>query len=151
MTENAWVSNDACVFDNARIFGDALVSGHAKVFDNARVCGEASMCEYAQACEYAVVSADAELCGHVIVSGSAEVFGDRIEKTNDLINITSNVDSYNITITPNHIKIGCQYHAKTTWFSFTDDQIRKMDGDKAVEWWHEWKPILQQLSKLREE
>ena len=77
--------------------------------------------------------------------GEAEVSGDKIEKTNDLINITSNTCSYNITITPLHIKIGCQYHTKKAWFNFTDDEIRKMDGEKAVEWWKIWKPILKTI------
>ena len=83
--------------------------------------------------------------GNAWVCGNAEVYGDKIEKENDLINITSNADSYNITITPKHIKIGCQYHSKTEWFNFTDDEIAKMDGEKAVEWWRTWKPILKQI------
>ena len=101
--------------------GDAWVSGDAKVYGNARV------------------SCDAE------VYGNADVYGDTIEKENDLINITSNTGSYNITITPNHIKIGCQYHSKTEWFKFTENKIRKMDGKRAVDWWKTWKPILKSI------
>ena len=91
------------------------------------------------------VSGEAEVSGEARVSGNAFVYGDKIEKTNDLINITSNTCSYNITITPLHIKIGCQYHTKKAWFNFTDDEIRKMDGEKAVEWWKIWKPILKTI------
>ena len=100
------------------LYGDAWVSCDAKVYGDAKVSEDA------------------------LVSGDAEVYGDTIEKENDLINITSNAGSYNITITPNHIKIGCQYHSKTAWFKITENKIRKMDGQKAVDWWKTWKPIL---------
>ena len=112
LSGKAWVYGDALVYGNARVYGDAEVYGNALVYGDARV------------------------------SGDALVSGDKIEKENDLVNITSNSGSYNITITPNHIKIGCQYHSKTAWFNFTENEIRKMDGEKAVEWWRTWKPIL---------
>ena len=127
---NAQVSCDAEVYGNAQVYGDAWVSGDARVCGNARVYGNA------------LVSGDAWVSGDANVSGNAEVYGDKIEKENDLINITSNAGSYNITITPNHIKIGCQYHSKTAWFKITENKIRKMDGQKAVDWWKTWKPIL---------
>jgi len=44
---NAWVYDDACVYDdawvsgNARVFGDAWVSGNAWVFGDAEVSGNA--------------------------------------------------------------------------------------------------------------
>lgn len=79
------------------------------------------------------------------LSGNARVYGDEIEKENDLINITSNTGAYNITIMPKHIKIGCQYHSKIAWFNFSDSEIEKMDGEKAVKWWRTWKPILQTI------
>ena len=112
LSGKAWVYGDAEVYGNARVYGDAEVYGNANVYGDARV------------------------------SGDALVSGDKIEKENDLVNITSNSSSYNITITQNHIKIGCQYHSKTAWFNFTDNEIAKMDGDKAVIWWKTWKPIL---------
>lgn len=91
------------------------------------------------------VYGNAQVSGDARVYGNAQVYGDKIEKENDLINITSNAGSYNITITPNHIKIGCQYHSKTAWFKFTDNEIIKMDGEKAVVWWKAWKPILKSI------
>ena len=109
------------------------LSGNAKVYHNTRVYGEA------------LVGGDTLVCGNVRVCGNAEVFNDTIEKENDLVNITSNVGSYNITITPKHINIGCQHHSKTAWFNFTDNEIMKMDGETAVVWWKTWKPILKQI------
>ena len=136
---NAEVSGDAEVYCDAEVHGDALVYGYAKVYGYAEVCGNAEV--YGDAW----VSGKAKVYGNAEVSGNAKVYGDKIEKENDLINITSNIDSYNITITPKHIKIGCQYHSKTAWFNFTDDEIVKMDGEEAVNWWKTWKPILKAI------
>ena len=157
LSDDAWVSDnarifgDARVFGNARIFRNAEVSGDAWVYDNAEVSGDAKVYDNARVSGDAKVSGNARVFCNAEVSGNARVFcnaevsGDKIEKENDLINITSNIGSYNITITPKHIKIGCQYHSKTAWFNFTDDEIVKMDGEKAVNWWKTWKPILKAI------
>ena len=139
LSGDAWVSGDAKVYGNAKVSEDALVSGDAEVYGNSQVYGDAWV-----SCD-ANVYGDAKVSGDANVSGNAEVYGDTIEKENDLINITSNAGSYNITITPNHIKIGCQYHSKTEWFKFTENKIRKMDGKRAVDWWKTWKPILKSI------
>ncbi len=55
---NAWVSGDACVYDNARVYDNACVCGNAWVYGNACVCGDA--------CVY----------GDAWVSGNACVYGD---------------------------------------------------------------------------
>ena len=61
-----------------------------------------------------------------------------------LYNITSN-SQYNITITPNYIKIGCQFHKKDDWFKFTDKEILAMDRKKALTFWKKWKNILREI------
>ena len=172
LSGKAWVYGDAEVYGNARVYGDALVYGNARVYGDAEVYGNANVYGDAEVYGKAWVYGDAEVYGKAWVYGDAEVYGnarvygdaevygnanvygdarvsgdalvsgDKIEKENDLVNITSNSSSYNITITQNHIKIGCQYHSKTAWFNFTDNEIAKMDGDKAVIWWKTWKPIL---------
>jgi len=114
--ENAWV------FGNARVSGDAIVSGYAEVSGNAEVLG------------------NARVSGDAIVSGNAKVSEDVITRGNDVFNITSN-SQWNITITPNYIKIGCQFHSKERWFSFSDKAISKMDVG-ALNFWKKWKPIL---------
>ena len=145
LSGDAWVSGDACVSGDARVCGNALVFGNAKVSGDACVYGDARVYGNALVFGNAKVSGDACVYGDARVCGDAEVYGDTIEKENDLVNITSNVDSYNITITPKNIKIGCQYHSKTAWFNFTDDEIVKMDGEEAVNWWKTWKPILKAI------
>lgn len=50
---------------------------------------------------------------------------------------------YSVWITDRKIKIGCQIHSTKAWENFTDEQIKKMDGDKALNFWKVWKePIL---------
>ena len=142
LSGDAWVSGDARVSGNARVYGNALVYGNAEVYGNAKVSGDAWVYGNARVYGDAWVYGNAQVYGDAEVYGKAEVYGDKIEKENDLINITSNAGSYNITITPNHIKIGCQYHSKTAWFKITENEIRKIDGQKAVDWWKTWKPIL---------
>ena len=127
------------MYGNAKVYGDALVSGDARVCGDAEVSGDSEVYGNAKVSGDALVSGDARVCG------DAEVRCDKIEKENDLINITSNSGSYNITITPKHIKIGCQYHSKTAWFNFTENEIVKMGGENAVIWWKTWKPILKQI------
>ena len=142
---NALVSGHAWVSGNAWVYGNAQVRGNAQVHGNTWVCGNAWVYGNAQVRGDASVNGDAQVRGDAQVYGNAQVCGDKIEKENDLINITSNSGSYNITITPKHIKIGCQYHSKTAWFNFTENEIRKMDGEEVVEWWRTWKPILKQI------
>lgn len=93
------------------------------------------------------VEKEENLDGDAWVYGNAQVYGDKIERRADVCNITN--QQYNITITPLHIKIGCQYHAKKAWFNFTDKEIEKMDGQHAVDWWKVWKPILQQICEQK--
>ena len=99
--------------------GDAWVSGDAKVYGNAQVYGDAQ------------------------VYGNAWVYGDKITNKDDICYISNRY--YNITITPLHIKIGCQYHAQDAWWNFTDEQIEKMDGESALNFWKIWKEPLKQI------
>ena len=42
------------------------------------------------------------------------------------------------------MQIGCERHAITDWWGFSDDTIAAMDST-ALDWWRTWKPILQQV------
>ena len=105
--------------------GDAWVSDDARVYDDARVSG------------------NAWVYGNAQVYGNARVYGDKITNKDDICYISNRY--YNITITPLHIKIGCQYHAQEAWWNFTDEQIEKMDGESALNFWKIWKEPLKQI------
>ena len=154
LSGNAWVFGDAKVYGNARVYGNAWVYGNAKVcgnawvFGDAKVFGNAWVFGDAKVCGNAWVFGNARVYGNAWVYGDAEVFGDKLEKAEDIYNITSN-SQYNITILPNTIKIGCQFHKKEDWWNFTDREIIEMDGKSALEWWRVWKPILQAICGVK--
>ncbi|WP_241134065.1 hypothetical protein, partial [Achromobacter insuavis] len=50
-------------------------------------------------------------------------------------------DTWPVTYTATHMQIGCQFHALESWWSFTDEQIARMDSS-ALAWWQKWKPVL---------
>ena len=95
------------------------------------------------------IEKEENLDGNAWVSGDARVYanalvyGDKITNKDDICYISNRY--YNITITPLHIKIGCQYHAQEAWWNFTNEQIKKMDGDDAVNFWKIWKEPLKQI------
>ena len=166
--DEAWIYNDAKVYENAKVYGNAEVFGDAEVFGNARVCGKAKIYGNAKVYEGAKVYENTEVYGNAQVFGNAEVFGnalvyrdakvcgeanlfgdvkvcgDTIENNKDIYNISVN-DIYDITITPNFIRIGCEFHTKEEWWNFTDREIEAMDGVKAVLFWKKWKPILKAI------
>ena len=86
---------------------------------------------------------DAWVYGDAQVFGNAQVCGDKITNKDDICYISNRY--YNITITPLHIKIGCQYHAHEAWWNFTNEQIEKMDGESALNFWKIWKEPLKQI------
>ena len=140
---NAQVSGDAQVSGNAQVSGDAQVYGDARVYDDAQVYGNTCVSGNAQVYGYAWVSGDAHVYGDARVYGNDQVYGDEIKSKDDICYISNRY--YNITITPLHIKIGCQYHAQEDWWNFTDEQIEKMDGDDAINFWKIWKEPLKQI------
>ena len=86
---------------------------------------------------------DAWVSGNAQVSDDAWVYGDKITNKDDICYISNRY--YNITITPLHITIGCQYHAQEAWWNFTNEQIEKMDGESALNFWKIWKEPLKQI------
>ena len=117
----SWVSGNAKVWGNAKVSGNAEVSGNAKVWGNAKVSGNAE------------------------VSGNAKVWGDaEVSKKCICIDFAVN---WVITITDNHIKIGCQQHLIAEWHAFSDNEIAEMDSNALV-WWKKWKGFIFQAIEL---
>lgn len=122
--ENLSHDGDCWVYENAVVYGDARVFGDAEVFGDAVVYG------------------DARVYGDAVVYGDAEV--------TTTVKTFGNAFIYEITVTDNHIKIGCQQHLKNEWKAFEDREIIKMDGKKALEFWRMFKPVLQSLGLFEE-
>ena len=49
-----------------------------------------------------------------------------------------------VTYTADLMQIGCQLHSLDEWWTFTDDEISRMDAD-ALTWWSKWKPLLESI------
>jgi NDP-sugar pyrophosphorylase family protein len=71
---NAWVSDEACVFDNAQVSGNARVCDNAMVSENARVEDNARVFDNAGVCQNARVGGNARVFDNACVSGMAYVF-----------------------------------------------------------------------------
>ena len=69
---NAWIFDDAKVFNDAIIFDNAMVYNNAEVFDsatvynNAKIHGSAKIYNYAAICEYTSISDNAQICNAII-------------------------------------------------------------------------------------
>ena len=81
---NAWVYDDACVYDNALVTDDACVSDNARVYGNAwlynntRVCGYAWVADNARVYGDAIVCDDSSVFGSACVYDNAHVYGDAL-------------------------------------------------------------------------
>ena len=59
------------------------------------------------------------------------------------------LETYMIVFNKHILAIGCQQHNIKKWESFTDDEIKSMDGG-ALEWWQKWKDFIFQAIALCE-
>ena len=68
----------------------------------------------------------------------ADLFGEKITKVPLMVYGLN----YDILITENHIKIGCEVHKSEEWKEFDDKRILEMDGKSALLWWKENKDFV---------
>lgn len=57
---------------------------------------------------------------------------------------------YDVCIFKSHIKIGCECHSKTDWWSYSDRRILAMEGKPALEFWQRYKCMIQETCKAIE-
>ena len=118
--------NKAWVSGNAVIYGNAIIEGHAAVFGNAAISGNARVEDGVR------VSGEAVLAGNALATKKVITFG--------------NAFCYKITVSDKHIRIGCKQFLKSEWENFTDDEITKMDGEKALKFCRLFKPLAEQMN-----
>ena len=82
--------------------------------------------------------ADADLAG-------ADLNG--ITGLNDWIKCIQ-IEDWPITYTDEDMQIGCQRHPIALWETFSDAEIRAMDGRKAVAFWSKWKAWIFQAIEM---
>ena len=132
----SWVSGNAQVYDNAQVYGNA------RVFDNAWVYGNSRVFDNAQVYGNAGVSGDAQVYGNSRVFDNAQVYGNAgVYGPCSQTPVCLSLPNYNVTITDQHIKIGCQFHTFEDWASFTEDQIIDMDS-QAFQFFKDYRAAL---------
>ena len=52
---------------------------------------------------------------------------------------------YPIAYTSEYLQIGCERHLINDWWLFDNDRIKGMDGQRALDFWAQWEPMLKQL------
>ena len=124
-TGDAWVYGDARVFGNAWVYGDARVSG------NARVSGDAW------------VSGNARVSGDAWVSGNAWVSVVCLATPKVITGLL-----YTLTITDEHLRVGCQVHTFHEWRTKTEREVLAMDGKSALVFYKETLIPLMDVLKL---
>ena len=141
--DSATVFGDAKVYGNARVYGDACVGDNAKVFDsaavfeNAKVAGNARVRDHAKVFGNARVYGDARVYGRAKVYGEARVHGDANvhgqDKCTSRVTVFDGLPRDEITVTDNHVNIGCEQRTLDEWFEcykevvkqagYTDDEV----------------------------
>ncbi len=58
------------------------------------------------------------------------------------------LETYLFAYTDKYLQIGCERHDIEEWWSFDNDRIKEMEGDKALEFWTKWKPVLKQIIEM---
>lgn len=161
---NAWVSDNAKVSDNARVYDDARVSGYAlvsdkaKVSDDARVYGDAWVSDYAWVSGKARVYDDARVYGDAWVYNDAKVSGNakvpdearvsgNAQATTRVINI--NFLSYNVTLTDNHIQIGCKQFTYEVALKLSEKDCGNLFSSEEFKEMWKHKKLLLELIKLK--
>ena len=90
------------------------------------------------------IADNAQVYGDARVYGNARVYGDAEVSGNAQVTYTPICISglyWPVTITDNHMRIGCEMHLKTEWNNFDDARIKLMDS-RALEFWNQYKGIL---------
>jgi hypothetical protein len=54
---------------------------------------------------------------------------------------------YDVWIWDRHVEIGCQIHEIEAWAAFSRDDIKRMDGERGVRFWREWRGPLLAVAK----
>jgi hypothetical protein len=54
---------------------------------------------------------------------------------------------YDVWIWDRHVEIGCQIHKIEAWAAFGEADIMRMDGERGVRFWREWRGPLLAVAK----
>lgn len=158
----------AQVFDHALVTGSARVGDHAKIYGRASVDDEASLHGSAEIYDNASACLDSRLSGKAKAHGKVRLHGALLSGTADVsgpcgrylrdhslkcgtatkLPLVIKTSSYDVIITDDTMKIGCQQRPFAFW-----EQLEHLDDDWGIDdsdhtTWAVYKPILLELCKL---
>ena len=88
---DAWVFDNAHVFNDARVSNNACVYGNAQVFENASIYGNAQVYGNASVFEYARVGGNVHVFDYARIGGNARVFDDAVISDNGCVGYDARV------------------------------------------------------------
>lgn len=168
---NAHITGNSSISDFCRISKDASISessltGHVKVggncaieksilTDSVEVFGEAYILR-------------SRLCGLLLIGGLTEIkdctakglpLWTRLSDSGKFIGTIdkfmpihlSGLCSWNISISDDMMKIGCQTFKIKDWWQFSDETIDAMNRGDALKWWQENKQIIKTIIDARKD
>ena len=128
---DAWVSGNACVYQDARVWDNALVSRNACVFGNAKISGDAEVSDYSMVFDRARIYGRAKIRDFAIICGSSRIHDDALISTNSVIQGKAHIcDSANIISKSDLVVLtgfGTEFRT-TTFFNCVDGEIRVTCG-----------------------
>jgi len=136
--EDSRVAEDAKAYEHAEIKGYAELSGHAQAAGHAELRGRAKAYEHAEIRGYAKAYDHARLFGEAYAASEARLSGG-MYATRKIVYIGGL--GWPVTITDNHIKIGCEAYTTDEWDAFSDNDIAVMYPG-ALGFWKRWKPVI---------
>lgn len=128
---DAWVSDNACVYQDARIQDNALVSRNACVFGNAKILGAAEISDYSMVFDRARIYDRAKIRDFAIICGSSRIHGDALISANSMIQGRAHIcDNANIISKSDFVVLtgfGTRF-GTTTFFKCMNGEIRVTCG-----------------------
>lgn len=157
--DNAKVISNATLRDNSSACGDSLISGHAEISGYAHIRNLAGVSEKAHITGGVLVSGNAQVTGHAYADGSAHIGGEAFVDgysriTGDMVILHEVTKTpiyltgfeWHVLIMDKHMTIGCKTFAFEKWYKFSDDEILKIGGFKALKMWKKYKKTLLNLA-----
>lgn len=129
---DAWVADEARIFDTARVDVFALVSGHAVVHEGAMVAGSARVYDHADVSGVAWVFGSAQVLGSVVINGNMRVTRDALVASDedilhDTVEASESFDAFLYRTTDGHeLRVGC-------WHGTVPEFRAMIESDKWVE------------------
>ena len=143
---DCWLFDEAKAYDNSQLSGNACASGYTLLFDNSQLSGNARASGDTLLFDNACAYGNARLSGNARASSGARL-SDDMYATQEVVYIGGLW--WPVTISDNHIRIGCQTHTIDEWAAFSGKEIAEMHADAPM-FWKWWGNAILAIAKKRQ-